>query len=332
MRELNIVFAGSPEFAARILGNLIDSKFKPLAVFTQPDRPQGRGRKLQPNPVKSLALQHNMKVEQPESLKGTAARQALSAYQPDVFVVAAYGLILPKGVLSIPSIGCLNVHASLLPRWRGAAPIERAAMAGDEMTGVCIMHMERGLDTGPVYQSQAVPIDYNLSIRDLEAELAQAGSNNLLQVLSAFAESLAGKLPAPIPVQQDDRLATYADKLTSTDRQLNWQKSAGSLARQIWALAERLPVRASLAETGVQILQAGVIEQTQLDGHRPEPGTIVDVSKNGVTVQCATDLLQIKKLKLEKGNGSILDPAAVMNGFSDLFRPGTRFSGSDISF
>jgi len=327
--ELNVVFAGSPDFAASILNNLIDSPFKPQAVFTQPDRPSGRGRKLQANPVKALALEHNLPVEQPASLKDSAARQSLSAYQPDVFVVAAYGLLLPKGGLNIPRIGCLNVHASLLPRWRGAAPIERAAIAGDATTGVCIMHMERGLDTGPVYQATSVPINYNGTVGELEAELAETGSHSLLQVLTAFAQARSAGTPAPTAVAQDERLATYADKLTAPDRQLNWQKSASSLARQIWALAERLPVRVSLAATGVQLLRATVIEQTQLDVHRPEPGTIVDVSKNGVTVQCATDLLQIKSLRLEKGKGSILDPAAVINGFADLFRPGTRFATSD---
>ncbi|MEM9623048.1 MAG: methionyl-tRNA formyltransferase [Pseudomonadota bacterium] len=327
MPELNVVFAGSPEFAATILNNLLDSAFAPVAVFTQPDRPKGRGRKLQANPVKQLADARQVPVEQPATLKDKTARQALASYEPDIMVVAAYGLILPPTVLRIPGYGCLNVHASLLPRWRGAAPIERAAIAGDSLTGACIMHMEKGLDTGPVYNSVTVPIDYTSTIAELEMSLAQQGSECLLEILNAFSEAKEGSGRLPKAVAQDDQLATYASKLTAADRHLNWQKSAETLARQVWALADRLPVRARLNNTGMQILQAQMVEQTDIPQNQPEPGTIVDASKHGITVQCATDLLQIKAIKIE-GKQNVLGAADAMLGYAELFRPGGRFANS----
>lgn len=326
MPDPTIVFAGSPAFAATILQNLIDSPYRPVAVFTQPDRPTGRGRKLKPNAVKKLALSHDLPIEQPAKLKGPQIRALLAEYQPDFMVVAAYGLILPESILQTPRLACLNVHASLLPKWRGAAPIERAAMAGDEHTGVCIMHMEAGLDTGGVYESVEVPIDYQASIDDLEHNLAEAGSQSLVHVIQQFARAEKKGKNLPEPTAQDHNLATYAEKLTPADRQLDWQNTAAHLHRQIWALASRLPVRAALANTGVQLLAADTIEQTPIQQATAEPGTIVDVTKSGIRVQCATDILQITRLKVEKGKGSVLDPAAAINGYGNLFRPGARFA------
>ncbi len=324
MPEPRLVFAGSPEFAAAILGTLLDSPYKPIAVYCQPDRPRGRGRKLQPSPVKSLAVEHDLPVEQPPSLKDNGARKQLAAYQPDIMVVAAYGLLLPKKILQIPSMACLNVHASLLPRWRGAAPIERAAMAGDDKTGICIMHMEAGLDTGPVYRAQTLAIDYNEPISNLEQQLAHLGGQTLLEVIGEFAAAAGKNKQMPRATPQDNGLATYAHKLTGADRQMDWTQPAQTLQRQIWALAERLPVRAWLADTGIQLISANVLEQTQIHLNTAEPGTIVDVTRSGITVQCATDMLQIKQLKLEKGKGKVMDAAAAISGYPDLFRTGNR--------
>lgn len=322
MPKLKTVFAGSPEFAAVILARLADSNYRPAGVFTQPDRPRGRGRKVQPNPVKKLALELDIPALQPASLRKPEAVEALTSFHPDVFIVAAYGLILPAEILAVPTYGCINVHASLLPRWRGAAPIERAMMAGDTETGVCIMKMETGLDTGPVYARDSVPIPDDANAADLEATLAATGAKALLRVLSDFKKAKNGKQTAPVPEPQDSEHATYADKLSALDRKVNWQQSAAQVARQIMALSPRLPVRVEINHSAVQLLRASSIQQSLPQDDHIRPGTLIDVSKNGFLVQCATDLLQITSLKVEQGKGKVLDPAAAINGFSELFYPG----------
>ena len=324
MSKLTTVFAGSPRFAATILANLAHSKYAPQAVFTQPDRPKGRGQKVVANPVKQLAQNLGLPIEQPASLRREDALASLAHYKPDVFIVAAYGLILPEQILRLPRFGCINVHASLLPRWRGAAPIERAIMAGDTETGVCIMQMERGLDTGPVHAQVRVPIDIHRGAAALEHNLAEIGSTALLEVLKTLKRAAGDPSAVPPPTPQNDDFATYAEKLDRADRQLNWHLPAENLARQIIAMADRLPVRATVNECGVQFLAAHCIQQTLVHEDQIVPGTIVDVSKAGILVQCATDLLQISSLKVERGKGSILDPSSIMNGFRDLFYPGVR--------
>ncbi len=320
MPDLRIGFAGSPEFAAAILAQLAKTAFRPCAVLTQPDRPSGRGKKVKPNAVKRLAEEFGLPVQQPENFKKKAAREALAACNLDVLIVAAYGLILPQAVLDTPRHGCINVHASLLPRWRGAAPIERAMMAGDTTTGVCIMQMEAGLDTGPVLASAELPISEPLDAAALEAALADSGAGLLLEVLKQLAGS--GALPQAVP--QDDALATYAHKLTATDRVVDWQQDAAVITRQVCALAPRLPVRVEINGTGVQLLSASTREQGIAADDVPPAGTIVDATKQGIIVQCATNLLQITALKVERGKGKALDPAAAVNGFSDLFFSGAR--------
>jgi methionyl-tRNA formyltransferase len=324
--ELKTVFAGSPEFAARILARLIESPFQPAAVFTQPDRPTGRGRKVRPNAVKRLAETAGIELFQPKSLRDKAAQNLLENLQPDVFIVAAYGLILPQAVLDIPRFGCLNVHASLLPRWRGAAPIERAVMAGDKETGVCIMEMQAGLDTGPVFAQTEIPIAADATALALTEELADAGGELLIDVLTTFAAAKAEKRKLPTPKAQDDNLATYANKLEAADRMIDWSESAQSIVDKVRALAGRMPVRCLLGEVYVQILQAHTLEQHLPDAEATPAGTLIDVSKRGIIVQCENDLLQITRLKVERGKGSELDPAAAINGYSDLFFPGARFA------
>jgi len=324
--ELKTVFAGSPEFAARILERLINSPFRPVAVFTQPDRPTGRGRKVRPNAVKQLAETAGIELFQPKSLRDKAAQKLLENQQADVFIVAAYGLILPQAVLDIPQFGCLNVHASLLPRWRGAAPIERAIMAGDKQTGVCIMEMQAGLDTGPVFAQTEIPIADETTALELTEQLADAGGELLIDVLTTIAAAKAEKRKLPTPKAQDDTLATYAHKLEASDRSIDWSESAQSIADKIRALAGRMPVRSLLGEVQVQILQARALQQDLPDAEATPAGTIIDVSKTGIIVQCETDLLQITRIKVERGKGSELDPAAAINGYSDLFFPGARFA------
>ena len=317
--KLRAGFAGSPDFAATVLQNMITHGYTPQAVWTQPDRPKGRGKKLQPNPVKAFCSEHSLTVYQPENLKDEDNLAPLRAAKLDVLVVAAYGLILPKAALNAPKLGCINVHASLLPRWRGAAPIERAAIAGDMHTGVGIMQMEKGLDTGPVYTQSALPIDYSNSITELEDQLANLGGILLCETLDKLAQS-----PNIQPTPQADVGVTYAEKLNKADRTINWQQSAQSIQRRIWALQERLPVRMQIAGLNVQILGAKFKQQTDA-APKTLPGCVVDVSKHGVVVQCATDLLQITEVRVEKGKGSRLDPAALINGYGDYFAIGNSF-------
>jgi methionyl-tRNA formyltransferase len=277
------------------------------------------------NPVKGLAEELALPILQPASLRDPDVHAEIAQLDLDVLIVASYGLILPAEVLTLPTYGCLNVHASLLPRWRGAAPIERAIMAGDTKTGVCIMQMEAGLDTGPVYASEVVPITEHTTAKDLYETLAENGAKSLLKVLKTLAAAKAGKAPLPSALAQNNDLATYAHKLNKGDRLINWHQSAEQITHQVTALADRLPVRTSIKACGVQFLAARSVEQTILREETVVPGTIVDVSNTGITIQCATDLLQITSLKVERGKGKILDPAAALNGFKDLFYPSARF-------
>ena len=245
----------------------------------------------------------------------------LAQYELDVLVVAAYGLILPAAVLQLPRFGCLNVHASLLPRWRGAAPIERAVMAGDSETGVCIMQMEEGLDTGPVYRHKAVPISRPTDTPQLEQTLASLGSKLLIEVLDDFAATAASGTRPPSAAAQVDSTATYAHKLTAADRIIDWSKSASSIADQINALGARMATRCLIGDCGIQLLAARAIEQQQTQISAP-PGSIVEASKRALLVQCATGLLQIDRLRVERGKGAALDAKAAVNGFRDVLQPG----------
>lgn len=318
MSDLRLVFAGSPPFAAEILDDLVAHDFKPVAVYTQPDRPAGRGRKIQASAVKTSAQGHAIAVEQPATLRDTSVQKVLADYQPDVMVVVAYGLILPGAVLGIPKYGCINVHASLLPRWRGAAPIERAFMAGDTETGICIMQMDEGLDTGPVYERVAVPIA-DLSIDELEAELAHEGSEALRRLLKLLTIARQTDSPPPTPVPQPEDGATYAHKLIAEDRILDFASTAAELARQINALASRQPVRMAVGDKQMQLISARVSS----DPVTQAAGTIKTLSKSGLLIQCATDSLLITRLKFEGGKGTVLDGAGLLNGYASLFASDT---------
>ena len=328
MPKLRTIFAGSPAFAADILKGLLDTPYAPVAVLTQPDRPRGRGKKLAPSAVKSVAQAHEIEVYQPPSLRDGDAAERLTALAPEVLLVAAYGLILPPKILKIPSYGCLNVHASLLPRWRGAAPIERAVMAGDTKTGVCIMHMEKGLDTGPVYARAELPITASTDIGELERDLASLGVETLAGVLKDLKRARDQGVSAEEFLKRAEPQAeqgiTYADKLTSAEIEVDWRDSAEVISRKIQALAQRQPVRVRLGDIGVRLLAANAVLQTMSDS-APPAGTLIDANKQALSIQCATDILQITKLKVEKGKGAVLDPAAAINGFKHLFQPGVRF-------
>lgn len=289
MNPLRLVFAGTPEFAVPCLQALIDAGHAVAAVYTQPDRPAGRGRRLHQSPVKELALARGLPVCQPLSLKrDPGARAELRAWAPDLMVVVAYGLILPVSVLEIPRLGCVNVHASLLPRWRGAAPIQRAVLAGDAQSGVCIMRMEAGLDTGPVYlrrQLELAPQETGGSLHD---RLAALGAEALIDALTGIAD---GSL---VPQPQDEASATYAHKLDKSEAQIEWTQPALAIERQVRAF-DPWPV----AQTSLQGEILRIWSAQALDGAGPggAPGEVVSAGRNGIAVATGVGTLLITRLQ-----------------------------------
>jgi len=312
---LKLGFAGSPDFAARVLQALLDGGYQPAIVFCQPDRPVGRGRKLTAGPVKVLADTLGIPVMQPESLRSDEAVATLAEFRLDVLVVAAYGLILPQRVLDTPRFGCINVHASILPRWRGAAPVERAIMAGDTTTGVSIMQMERGLDTGPVYAVRECDIGPRTTGPALEAELARLGGAALLDCLQRIPELQAQPQPA--------EGATYANKLTEADAWIDWSRSSLEIDRQVRALCGRLPARTFAGSARMQVLDA--VPELSAPG-QSIPGTVVSAkAPDGITVACGQGALTIRRLQLNRGKGLPLTAAQALNGFAELVGEGCVF-------
>lgn len=305
--QLQLGFAGTPQFAADILQRLLDSGYQPKLVMTQPDRPTGRGRKLIASPVKSLAQRHGLPLIQPPGLKNEQLPVAL-----DVLVVAAYGLILPAHILDAPRHGCLNVHASLLPRWRGAAPVERAIMAGDTATGVTIMQMDEGLDTGPTYCHREIPITPDTTGETLASQLAQLGATALIEVLG----QLGSQQPEP---QQGE--ASYAAKLSAADAEIDFSRSANELHNQVRALSGRMPATCTKSDVRVRMLASEVV--TGATDH--QPGEIVSANKRGILIACAEDALLVTQLQINRGKGRPMNAAAAINGYAELFSPGTRF-------
>ena len=319
---MKIIFAGTPTFASIILEGLIKEGLKPSCVLTQPDRGKGRGRKVIISPVKKVAIDSEIEVLQPLTLKDAEIQSKIEIMAPDLLVVAAYGLILPREILCTPKFGCINVHASVLPRWRGAAPIERAILAGDQTTGISIMQMEEGLDTGPVYESQSTDITLGESVSGLEARLAFMGSDLLCKVI----RNLPGS-----KLKQEGQFATYAAKLTSEDRKIDWSHSTEMLFRQIWALSERMPVTVEINNQKFQILEAIDRQQKLQETDSQMVGSIIDVDKSGISVKCIDGLLSITKLKVIGGKGATLNPSSALNGFPHLFKKGAIIKNINAS-
>lgn len=305
---MRIVFAGTPEFAAESLAALLASPHQVIAVLTQPDRPAGRGRALQPSPVKALAVQHGIPVLQPETLKGTEIRDQLAALAADVMVVVAYGLIIPRDVLALPRLGCINVHGSLLPRWRGAAPIQRAIAAGDDETGVGIMQMEAGLDTGPVLLEVRTPITPEDTGGSLHDRLAGLGAQALVQALADL-ESLQNKA-----LSQPEVGITYAHKLTKEEAQLDWNKSATELALQVRAFNPWPVSWVPRPEGPMRVWAATAANGTG------QPGSVLAVSAAGIEVACGQGSLLLTQIQLP-GKKS-LPVADLLRGHADLFHAG----------
>ncbi|MGM0671648.1 methionyl-tRNA formyltransferase [Thioalkalivibrio sp.] len=288
VESLRIVYAGTPDFAVPALEALIESGHAPVAVYTQPDRPAGRGRKRRPGPVKQVAEGAGLPVVQPESLKGAEAQAELAAWRPDILIVAAYGLILPRAVLALPPLGGLNIHASLLPRWRGAAPIHRAILAGDAETGVCLMQMAPGLDTGPVHACRRTPITPETTTGSLHDTLARQGAQLLVEQLPAIA---AGE-SAPWP--QDDAQATYARKLEKQEAWVDWSQSSPALDRQVRAF-NPWPV----AQTGWQGQVVRVHAASPIAvAADAAPGTILEAGPEGVDVATGDGVLRLQTVQL----------------------------------
>ena len=305
---LKIVFAGTPDFAALHLSSLIDSEHEVIAVYSQPDRPAGRGKKLQPSPVKQVALEHNIDVYQPVNFKDPADVAQLEALNADVMIVVAYGLLLPQSVLDAPKHGCLNVHASLLPRWRGAAPIQRCIEAGDKMTGITIMQMDAGLDTGDMLHKITTGITLDDTGGSLHDRLAALGPQSLLATL---AQLEAGELQ---PEKQNDAQANYAHKLKKEEALLDWSQNADDLALRVRAFNPFPVAFTLLGNDRIRVLKATALEKvTQL-----QPGTIAQVSADGIEVACAEGVLRLEQIQLA-GKKSMM-VADVINGQPNLFQ------------
>ena len=306
MNPLDLMFMGTPEFAATVLAGLIDAGHCIRAVYTQPPRPSGRGHRLQPSPVQALAERHGLPVHCPTNLCSPEAQAGFAALGADAAVVAAYGLILPAPVLRAPRLGCLNVHASLLPRWRGAAPIQRAILAGDRETGVTIMQMDEGLDTGPTLLQEAIPIGPNTTAGELTEQLADLGARLMLEALDGVARGMLVARPQP------EEGVTYAAKLRREEAWLDWRKPAAALERQVCAFdpwpGAYFPGRGER----IRVLRAVALPA----GAAGAPGTIIDET---LTIACGEGAL--RPLILQRAGRGALDTAAFLRGFA--LPPGT---------
>lgn len=300
---MRIIFAGTPDFAASALAALLANEQQIVAVLTQPDRPAGRGMQLTPSPVKQLAVQHRIPVLQPLTLKANEIQQQLATYQADVMVVAAYGLILPASVLQMPRYGCLNIHASLLPRWRGAAPIQRAILAGDAQTGITIMQMDEGLDTGAMLLEKTCAISALDTAQTLHDKLAKLGAEAIIEALNKLNH---GNMTG---VAQVAAQATYAAKIIKSEAQLDWTQSAAQLDRAIRAYNPVPGAYATLNGTTIKIWQAS--ESAQMQG---EPGTVLAINKHDIQVACGQGTLKLQIL--QRPNGKPLPVSQFVQGYS----------------
>lgn len=316
MSPLKIIFAGTPDFAASALSALINTEHEIVAVYTQPDRPAGRGRKLRASPVKEVALENNIPVLQPENLKDAQTQEELRAFHADVMVVAAYGLILPQAVLDIPRLGCLNIHASLLPRWRGAAPIQRAIAAGDQESGITIMQMNAGLDTGDILQVASCPITAQDCGGDLHDRLAKLGAREIVDVLNNLTSE---KIK---PTAQIDSLATYAHKLDKKEAIINWQNSASDIERLIRAFNPWPVAFTYIDDKTLRIWQAKVLSENS----DATAGTVIACDKKGIDISCGEGTLRI--LKLQPSGSKAMDVASFMNGHAKQLPVGSLLSSS----
>ncbi|MEO0435570.1 MAG: methionyl-tRNA formyltransferase [Pseudomonadota bacterium] len=313
MSALRLAFAGTPDFAAQHLQAILNSQHETVAVLTQPDRRAGRGKKIAVSPVKAVAEGAALPVFQPQSLRDENAIEQIEALNIDALVVVAYGLLLPSSVLEIPRYGCLNVHGSVLPRWRGAAPIQRSIEAGDAQSGVTIMSMDAGLDTGPILEIARCDLSPRMTSGDLYRRLAELGPPALLKVLDSLPEALAGA------EAQDDKKATHAPKIAKSEALIDWTQPASTLARRIRAFNPSPGCYSVLAGERVKFWQA----QRSADQSSASPGTIVRANENAIFVACGESVLALDELQL--AGGRAMPPAQLLKGKAELFVPGSCF-------
>jgi methionyl-tRNA formyltransferase len=299
---MRLIFAGTPEFAARALAALLDAGHEVALVLTQPDRPAGRGLKLAPSAVKALALQRSLEVHQPTGLKDAETQERLRALGADAMVVAAYGLILPEAVLALPRLGAINIHASLLPRWRGAAPIQRAILAGDARTGISIMQMDRGLDTGPILAAQSLPIAADDTSASLHDKLAELGAGLIVATLAQLERGQSAARPQPAAG------ATYAAKITKAEAGIDWSEAAAVIERKVRALNPLPGASTTIRGVALKIWRARV---TPAEG---APGAILEAGPGGIVVACGADALCVEEL--QRAGGKRLPAAQFLAGFS----------------
>ena len=312
---LKVIFAGTPDFAAKHLSALLDSEHEVFAVYTQPDRPAGRGKKLTASPVKVLAEENAIPVYQPQSLKAEDAQKELAALNADLMVVVAYGLLLPTAVLNAPRLGCINVHGSILPKWRGAAPIQRSIWAGDAETGVTIMQMDEGLDTGDMLHIATLPIANDDTSATMYEKLAALGPKALVDVVNDF-ESYP-------PTKQDDTQATYAKKLSKEEALINWSDDAKQIERNIRAFNPWPVAWMQVEDQNVKVWSADVVT---LDKD-VKPGTVISADKAGITIATGRDALRITSLQIP--GKKALPAADVINARQSWFEVGRCIKQAD---
>ncbi|MCC5881964.1 MAG: methionyl-tRNA formyltransferase [Halomonas sp.] len=313
---LRVIFAGTPDFAAASLAAMLASQHRIVAVYTQPDRPAGRGRKLTASPVKSLALEHDLPVLQPATLKSADVQAELAAHQADIMVVVAYGLILPQAVLDIPRLGCLNVHASLLPRWRGAAPIQRAIEAGDSESGVTIMQMDAGLDTGDMLLTRRTPITATTTGGELHDTLAQVGGEAIVKALDA----LAAKGLAATPQPQEG--VSYAAKLSKAEAELDFTRPADELAAKVRAFNPWPVAWCACGDERLRLLMAEAADRRE-DEATTAPGTLLSPDADALRIACGTqgdEVLRVTRAQLP--GGKPLAARDLLNAGSERLCPG----------
>ncbi|WP_318419443.1 methionyl-tRNA formyltransferase [Photobacterium leiognathi] len=311
-KPLRIVFAGTPDFAARHLAALLSSQHDVVAVYTQPDRPAGRGKKLTASPVKAIALENDIPVYQPVSLRNEEAQQELAAIDADIMIVVAYGLLLPQEVLDTPRLGCINVHGSILPRWRGAAPIQRSIWAGDTETGVTIMQMDIGLDTGDMLKVATLPIEATDTSATMYEKLAELGPDALIDCLSDIADGTA------VAVKQDDEQANYAKKLSKEEALIDWTMDAAAIERCVRAFNPWPMSYFTVAEQNVKVWQTAV----EADNQGKAPGTILSADKKGILVATGNGALRL--ISLQPPGKKAMSAADLLNSRREWFEPGTQ--------
>lgn len=320
--SLNIIFAGTPEFSAPCLQALLDSQHSVIAVLTQPDKPAGRGQKLTQSPIKQLAIAHHIPVLQPITLRDADIQQALRDLIADVMIVAAYGLILPQAVLDMPRYGCINVHASLLPRWRGASPIQSSILHGDKQTGVTIMQMARGMDTGDMLHKAFTDINDNDTAETLHDRLSIMGAQALMETLD--------HIDALTPEKQDETLVTLAPKILKQDALIDWNQSARAIDCKIRAFNPWPIAFSHLDAHIIRIFKSSVVNDQSspiLDGAQlnfpTNPGTITHADKHGIVIATQENFIRLEQLQLP--GGKVLNAADLLHSKQALFKPGKLF-------